>query len=125
MNRNLLTLILGDSLAILLVVLFGFAFHQTEAAARIQFTLLPFFAAWLLVAATLRLFSASTLQLAQLWRVPLALLIAAPLGGWLRSAWLATPMVPVFVLLLGLALAIALLAWRAVYIILTLKRVKA
>ncbi len=37
-------LILGDSLAILLVILPGFTFHQTDAAERLQFTLFPFLA---------------------------------------------------------------------------------
>ncbi len=118
-------LILGDSFAVLLVILLGFAFHQTYAVERIQFTLFPFLVSWLVVAAAFRLFAAQTIQWNQLWRVPLAMLVAAPLGGWLRSAWLGTPLVPIFVLVLGLTLALGLLAWRALYIIFTLRPTKA
>lgn len=124
MNRTPLLLLLGDTLTILLIILLGFALHQTNATERIQFTLFPFLAAWLLVASVFRLFTSRTLQWNQLWHVPLAMLVAAPLGSWLRSAWLGTPLVPVFVLVMGLTLTLGLLAWRAVYKFFNLRRAK-
>lgn len=120
-----LKLILGDSFAILLIILLGFAFHQTNAGERIQFTLLPFLASWLLVAAVFKLFEHQSVLWNQLWRVPLAMVFAAPLGGWLRSTWLGTPLVPIFVLILGITLALGLLVWRTLYTFFVFRRSRA
>lgn len=109
---------MGDFLVLVLVPLIGFASHQrlADAASRFLPNLIPWFAAWLLVAPHLGVFD---LQLAsqprQLWRPFWAMLLAAPMGGLLRSVWLGTPLIPLFVLIMGGISALALLVWRAVY----------
>jgi len=124
-QNSSLILILGDSLTVLLMILLGFAFHQTDVAERIQFTFLPFLAAWLVVAAAFRISAPQAVHWSQLWRVPLTMLVAAPLAGFLRSAWLGIPLVPIFVLVLGLALCLGLLAWRMFYILFMTRQAKA
>jgi hypothetical protein len=42
-------------------------------------------------------------------------LLAAPLATVLRAAWLGTAALPLLVLVMGLASALAILIWRVVY----------
>ena len=108
----------GDALAILLAVLFGLRFHQAEDAllSRILYNWLPWLLAWLAAGWPLGLFAApSRLAWGALGRLLWAALLAAPLATVLRSAWLGTAVLPLLVLVMGLASALAILVWRVVY----------
>jgi hypothetical protein len=118
-------LIIGDAIAILLVIVAGFSTHQSDVATRLQFTLIPFLGAWLLVAWAFGLYGAASGRINQLWRVPLAVLFVAPLGGVLRAAWLGAPVIPVFILVMAATLTLALLVWRGLAILLSGRAVKA
>jgi Na+/H+ antiporter NhaA len=84
----------------------------------LPFTFTPFYLTWVLAAAALQLYNPSRAgDWTQLWRVPLAAAIAALPAAALRSFWLGTPLVPIFVLVMGLAIAMGLLISRSLYIL--------
>jgi hypothetical protein len=117
---------LGDSLALALVVVYGFASHQEVEAvftARFLATYLPFLAAWLLSAAVFgALNPARAGDARQLWRPAVAGLVSAPIGALLRSAWLGTPPVPTFIAVMTVMLLIGLGLWRvALFAVLRLR----
>ena len=113
-------LLIDDAVAIFVVTMIGLGFHQMEAVLwdRVPFTFIPFYATWVLAAAALQLYNpARAGDWTQLWRVPLAAAIAALPATALRALWLGTPLVPVFVLVMGLAVFLGLLISRGLYII--------
>ncbi len=120
-------LVLGDLLALALVIVLGFTFHQSSAmSGRLHYTLLPFALCWLLAAAILGLYNFSTAASAkQLWRVALGMLLAAPLASLLRSAWLGTPFIPIFAVIMGATSLLGLLLWRLLYIFVIARKGKA
>jgi hypothetical protein len=116
-------LLAGDVLVLGLVTLAGFATHGTlGAGARMLTTFLPVLAAWFLIGPHLGVFDESLAREArQLWRPFWAMILAAPLAAFLRGAWLGTPILPVFVAVLGGTSALALLVWRGVYLLAALR----
>jgi hypothetical protein len=117
MNKNFL--ILGDILAVVIVTLIGFATHgETDLSFLPRFLALcvPLAVAWLLLAPWFSLFQPDiTSDPKQLWRVPLAMIFAAPLVVTVRSAFLGTDVVPVFVLVFTVTSAFGVLVWRGLY----------
>lgn len=115
-------LVLGDAVSLALITAFGFAFHQeVEAVGSTRFlaTYLPLLAAWLVTAGGLGALDPDRADdLRQMWRPAVALLVAMPIAAVLRSAWLGTPPVPVFILVMGGVSLLALAAWRTVYCLL-------
>jgi hypothetical protein len=109
-------LVIGDVLAFGLITTIGFASHEELAAGSVErmlATFVPFLAAWLLVAPWLGLFGATASEVKSVfWRTPLAALLAAPLGGWLRGLLLGAPILPVFVLVMVGVSALVLTGWR-------------
>ena len=57
------------------------------------------------------------------WRPFYAMVIAAPLAGWLRGLWLGQPIIPLFVFVLGGISSLAVLAWRAIYCFIALRKI--
>ncbi len=115
----LLVLCIGDGLVLGLVTLAGFATHGELATAgfRLLTTFLPLAAAWALISPWLGVFDHQySLSFNQLWRPVLAMLLAAPMAGWLRGVWLGAPIVPSFVLVLGAVSAGGLLIWRGFFL---------
>lgn len=111
-------LLVGDVLTLALVTLFGFATHgtMTTAGGRMLTTFVPLLVAWLLVAPHLGAFNGALVgDWRQLWRPFWAMVLAAPLAAFLRGAWLNSPILPVFVVVLGGVSALGLLAWRGLY----------
>jgi hypothetical protein len=51
-------------------------------------------------------------RLSNLWRVPAAAVLAAPLGAVLRGLWLQAPVLPIFAVVMAAVLGGAMLAWR-------------
>jgi hypothetical protein len=108
----------GDLLTLGLVTVFGFATHSEleSAGLRMLTTFVPLTAAWLLVAPHLGAFDLNrTASWRELWRPFWAMVLAGPMAAWLRSVWLGTPVIPIFVPVLGGVAALSLLAWRAVF----------
>jgi len=119
-------LILGDSCALAVITLIGFANHNellTFPFGRMLASFLPLLAGWFLIAPWLGLFKPEiTSNPRQLWRPVLAMLLAAPLTGLLRAAMLNSVVVPLFVLILGLSAALGMLVWRSLWWLLNRNR---
>jgi len=117
MNKNIL--ILGDILAIAIVTLLGFASHGEAGLSflpRIAAALLPVTISWFLLAPWFGLFQVEIVHNArQLWRPALTALFAAPLAAVLRGFILSAPVIPIFVLVLGVTTSIGLVIWRGIY----------
>jgi hypothetical protein len=116
-------LFIGDALVLALMTVVGFASHDLIGSGggtglRMLTTFLPFLAAWLLVAPHVGAFNPGYVtDTRQLWRPFWAMVLAAPFGALLRGVWLGTPILPVFVVVVGGLNALALLAWRTVYLL--------
>jgi hypothetical protein len=113
-RRNIL--LGGDVLAFMVITLIGFANHEEldlRLAARILATWIPFCTAWFLIAPWLGLFHTPGAQgFVILCRTPLAALLAAPFGAWLRGLILHSPILPVFVLVMAGVSILTLTLWR-------------
>jgi asparagine N-glycosylation enzyme membrane subunit Stt3 len=113
-------LIIGDILVLALVTVAGFASHGTAGTARTRMmtTFVPLLVSWFLVSPYLRVFDEPyVMDARQLWRPFWAMVLAGPMAAFLRGAWLNTPILPLFVVVLGGISAISLLVWRALYFI--------
>lgn len=117
MKRRRLILIIGDSLVILIVAVIGFASHGTldSPGSRLLATLIPFLAAWFATAIPLQALDPQATQGVGLWRPGWAVVLAAPLGSWVRGLWLQTPVLTTFVLVMVAFLLLGLLLWRLFY----------
>jgi hypothetical protein len=118
-TRQQAVLIIGDVLTLFLVTVAGFASHDElmKSGLRLLSTFIPLCAAWFLVSPHLGVFNVPQVHdLKQLWRPFWAMVLAAPLAGWLRAVWLGTQVLPVFVLIIGGISALSLLVWRAVFL---------
>jgi hypothetical protein len=121
-NNRLYLLISGDIVAFAIVTIVGFASHGTAdtAGARMLTTFLPLSAAWLLIAPLLKVYDFGIINDGrQLWRPFWAMVLAAPMAGWLRGLMLNSPILPLFVIILGGVGALTILAWRGLYWILS------
>lgn len=114
----MVVLIIGDTITLGLVTLYGFASHDEleTAGLRLLTTFLPLVFAWILISPHLGLFDSQRLEEPrQLWRSFWAMVLAAPLAAWMRGAWLKTPIQPIFVVIIGGISALAILAWRSLF----------
>ena len=117
-DTRLLGVLAGDMVTLALVTLAGFARHNElgTASFRMLTTFIPLVVAWLLVAPHLAVFDLQRLSdPRQLWRPFWAMVLGAPFAGWLRGVMLNSPVLPIFVVILGGVSALALLAWRSVF----------
>jgi hypothetical protein len=128
MKRAFIILFLGDILTLVLVTVYGFANHQEldTAGSRILATFIPLLVAWLFVAPLLGVYDPDrAADPRQLWRPFWAMVLAGPMAAWLRGVMLGVmqgvptglPIQPIFVVVIGGISALALLAWRAVYLL--------
>lgn len=112
-------LIPGDLLAIAVITLIGFATHgETDLSflPRMAALFFPLTVSWFFLAAWLGLFQQEMISRpGQLWRPALAALFAAPFAAMLRGFILNAPIIPIFALVLGLASALGMFLWRAIY----------
>jgi hypothetical protein len=111
-------LIFGDILTFLIVTVIGFTSHGTvgTAGTRMLTTFFPLLGAWFLVAPLLILFKYPIVSdWRQLWRPVWGMIIAAPLAAWLRGLLISTPILPLFVIILGGVSAVGILVWRALF----------
>jgi len=117
-NLQRIILITGDIITLVIVTLIGFASHGTAdtAGSRMLTTFIPLVAAWLLISPHLKVYDGDTvLEGRQLWRPFWAMILAAPMAVFLRGLILNSPILPVFVIILGGVSAVAILAWRGLY----------
>lgn len=120
MRNSKSILIAGDILALAIITVIGFATHgETDISLlpRMLTTFIPLVVSWFLIAPWLGLFNLQiTLAPKQLWRPPLAMLLAAPMTTILRAAMLNTVALPLFTLILGGSAALGMLVWRGLYL---------
>jgi hypothetical protein len=120
--RNRTILILGDLLALGVITLIGFATHGEMGLSylpRMAAAFFPISAAWFILAPWFGLFRNEIVKNAhQLWRPALVLCFAGPLAALLRGIILASPVIPIFVVVLSLTSALGLIVWRFVYYLL-------
>lgn len=117
-DANRYVLIAGDIITLAIVTIIGFASHGTAdtAGSRMLTTFIPLVAAWLLIAPYLKVYDRNiVLEGSQLWRPLWAMVLAAPMAAWLRGLMLSSPILPVFVVILGGVSAVAILIWRGLY----------
>jgi hypothetical protein len=117
--KNRYLLILGDSLTLGVITLIGFASHGELSIAslpRMLTTFLPLIAGWFVAAPWLGLFYAQKKDYSFLWRVPLTMLLTAPLASVLRAVILNELASPLFTLILGSSTTMTLLVWRSIWV---------
>ena len=125
-HRERIVLIIGDILTFIIVTVIGFASHGTAGTAgtRMLTTFLPLLAAWFLIAPHLKVYEKQkVLDWQQLWRPFWSMILAAPLAAWMRGVILNSPILPLFVVILGGFSALGILVWRALFL-LVLNRIK-
>jgi hypothetical protein len=113
-----IVLILGDLLVIGVITLLGFASHGELSIAslpRMLTTFLPLLASWFLTAPWLGLFDLQKPQYSLLWRIPFAMLLAAPLTSILRATLLNASALPLFTFVLGGSATIGMFIWRLLW----------
>lgn len=113
-----IVLIAGDIIMLAIVTIFGFASHGTAgtAGARMLTTFIPLLVAWFLIAPFLHVYNIeNALDGRQLWRPVWAAMLAAPMAAWMRGLILNSPILPVFVVILGGVSMVAILIWRALF----------
>jgi len=115
-----LHLILGDIIALAIITIIGFASHGETTISfvpRMLTTFIPLVVGWFLIAPWLGLFNAQiTSNSKQLWRPPLAMLLATPMTTILRATLLNAVALPLFTFILGGSAALGMLIWRGVYL---------
>ncbi len=78
-------------------------------------TFIPLVIGWLLIAPYLGVYKLAIIRdPRQLWRPFWAMILSAPMVAWIRGVWLQTPILPIFVVILGGISALALLVWRII-----------
>lgn len=119
MLKSKWTLIAGDTLALAIITVIGFATHgETDVSfvPRMFTSFIPLLIGWFLFAPWLGLFNAQiTTKPQQLWRPPLAMLLSAPMAAILRAAMLNGVALPLFALILGGSAALGMFVWRGIY----------
>lgn len=120
MQKSTWSLIVGDVIALAIITVIGFASHgETDVSflPRMLTTFAPLVISWFLIAPWLGLFNAQIISNPkQLWRPPLAMLLAAPMTTVLRATMLNGVALPLFTLILGGSAALGILAWRGLYL---------
>lgn len=119
MEKSTTILAAGDTLAIAIVTLIGFATHGESGLAvvpRMLATFVPLTFSWFLAAWLLGLFNLeTTADPHQLWRPLAAMLFGGPLAALLRAFWLNSVVIPLFGLVLTGSAALGMLVWRGLW----------
>lgn len=125
MSKSKWILIIGDAFALAVITVIGFATHgetDTSFVPRMFSSFFPLVVSWFLLAPWLGLFNSQIItEPKQLWRPPLAMLLAAPMAAILRATMLNGVALPLFAFILGGTAALGMLVWRGLVWILTKK----
>jgi hypothetical protein len=125
LNQLHLILAAGDVLVLALVTVYGFASHDQlgTAGARMLTTFVPLLISWFLVSPHLQAFDLQrAAQARDLWRPFWAMVLAAPLAVFIRAVMLSTAINPIFVVIIGGVAALALLAWRTIFLFVVIRQ---
>lgn len=99
-----------------LATILGFISHSGESEisiGRVAATFVPFTLAWTVISPRLGAYDPENLKdLKSVWRPALASLYAAPLGAFGRSLVLKTPILVLFVLIMGGVTSVLIVFWR-------------
>ncbi len=117
-NLQRFVLIAGDIITLAIVTVIGFASHgiADTAGSRMLSTFIPLVVAWFLIAPFLQVYDNQiSLDGRQLWRPLWAMILASPMAAWLRGLMLSSPILPVFVIILGGVSTVAILVWRGTF----------
>ena len=112
-------LVVGGLVCLLVVTRFWVVYHVRLGwgGLRLLTTFVPVLVGWGLIGAHVGVFDpARVTDPRQLWRPFWAMVLAGPFVGWLRGVFLASGVAPLFVVILGGVSALALLAWRTLYV---------
>jgi hypothetical protein len=113
-------LIAGDLVVFVIVTAAGFATHRElnmAAWQRILAVFLPLLGGWLAILPFSQVYDLDkAFDPRQLWRPFWAMVVCMPFAMWLRSAWLNTTVIPVFVFVMAGISALAILVWRAIFL---------
>jgi hypothetical protein len=124
-RRRRAILLAGDVIVLVVVTAVGFANHHTleSAGLRMFSTLVPLVIAWFMVAPFLGAYDLErAADLRQLWRPFWAMVLAGPMAALLRGFWLNSPILPIFVVVLGGISALSILGWRLIVALLASRR---
>lgn len=109
----------------LLATILGFLSHSGESdtnIGRLAATFVPFTLAWLLVAPWLGAYDPEKLKdVKSVWRPALASLYAAPIGAFGRSIIIRSPVLILFVLIMGGVTMSFIVLWRVLLSLIGLK----
>jgi hypothetical protein len=115
-NRLVFVVLIGDIAVYLLATILGFISHSGETnptIGRMAATFIPFLLAWILIAPWFGAYDRVKLSDSKsVWRSTLASLYAAPIGAFGRSLILNSPILPLFVIIMGGATAGLMIVWR-------------
>lgn len=119
-QRIPLGLILGDTLAILILAIFGYLTHYAGKEAfslRWMSTFLPFCLGWVMAAIPMGIYTPSIREnwKSVFWRAGLAAALAAPFSTMLRGFWLNAAVTPIFMAVLTAFGALAMIVWRSAW----------
>jgi hypothetical protein len=119
MQKSRWSLIIGDTITLGIITVTGFASHgETDLSflPRMSTTFIPLVVSWFLIAPWLGLFDKQIVSNPnQLWRPPLAMLLAAPMTSILRATLLNGTALPLFTLILGGSAALGIFIWRGIW----------
>lgn len=109
-------LMIGDCVLLVITSVVGFLTHDQAIDWRLLTTYLPYQVAWLMIAPWLGVYRPTdSADSRQIWRPILAAFLAAPMAAWLRGVWINRPILPIFVLVLGLSAAFGFGIWRYIW----------
>ena len=123
--RRRAILLAGDVIVLVVVTAVGFASHRTlgSAGSRMLSTFVPLVLAWFMVAPFLGAYDPErATDFRQLWRPFWAMVLAGPMAALLRGFWLNSPILPIFVVVLGGISALSILGWRLIFALLAARR---
>ncbi len=119
MTRSSWIVCAGDTLAIAILILIGFATHGETGLSflpRMSALFFPLVISWFILAPRLGLFQHEIVSdPKQLWRPALAMLFASSLAIVLRGLILNAPILPIFAVVFGTVTALGMVLWRMIW----------
>jgi len=115
------TLVIGDTLALALVIGVGFATHGEAGLSflpRMFAAFIPLVISWFLLAPIFGLFQTDLVSRPrQIWWSVFAMLFVGPLAVLLRGLILNIPIIPIFAIVFSATSAIGIMVWRGLFLL--------
>lgn len=119
MFKQIRVLILGDLIALAVIIVTGFFSHgegNISFLSRMLAAFIPLTVGWFILAPSLGLFRVELISdPRQLWRPAFVMLFAGPFAVILRGLILNAPIIPVFAVVLSATSAFGMFIWRGLY----------